>query len=54
MEQILGEAQEEMEKLGNLLPETGETIILEVNKQTYEEYKEDDEAVYFEQGVIER
>jgi hypothetical protein len=54
MEQILWEAEAEMEKLGGLLAESGEAIILEVSKQGYEEYREDDEAVYFEQGVIER
>jgi len=54
MEQILSEAEAEMEKLGNLLVETGESITLEVGKQGYEEYREDDEGVYFEQGVIER
>jgi hypothetical protein len=54
MEQILGEAEAEMEKLGSLLIESGEPILLEVGKQGYEEYREDDEGVYFEQGVIER
>jgi hypothetical protein len=53
MEDLLGEAAAEMEKLGSLLAESGELIIEEVRQQGYEEYREDDEAVYFEQGVIE-
>ncbi len=54
LEQIFWEAKAEMAKLESLLPEFGEMMIWEVNQQIYEEYKEDDEAAYFEQGLIER
>jgi hypothetical protein len=54
MEQILGEAEAEIEKIGSLLAESGELIMAEAGRQVFEEYREDDEAVYFEQGVIER
>jgi hypothetical protein len=54
LEQIFWEADAEMEKLEGLLAESGAIIVWEVNQQRYEEYKEDDEAVYFEQGLIER
>ena len=54
LEQIFWEAAVEMEKLESLLPESGDMIIWEVSQPIYEEYREDDEAVYFEQGMIER
>jgi hypothetical protein len=54
LEQIFWEAEAEMEKLQSLLPESGEMIIWEVSQPIYEEYREDDEEVYFEQGMIER
>jgi hypothetical protein len=54
MEQILWEAEAEIEKLASLLAESGELIIVEAGRQVFEEYREDDETVYFEQGVIER
>jgi hypothetical protein len=54
LEQIFLEARAEMAKLEGLLSESGEMIIWEVSQQIYEEYREDDEAVYFEQGMIER
>jgi hypothetical protein len=54
LEDIFRQAEAEMEKLKDLLAESGEMIFWEVGRQGYEEYREDDEAVYFEQGVIER
>jgi hypothetical protein len=54
LEQIFWEATAEIEKLESLLAESGEIILWEVGRQGYEEYREDDEAVYFEQGMIER
>jgi hypothetical protein len=54
LEQIFWEAEAEMEKLESLLAEPEEIILWEVGRQGYEEYKEDDEEVYFEQGMIER
>jgi hypothetical protein len=54
MEQIFWEAEAEIEKLSTLLAGSGEIFIVEVGRQVFEEYREDDEAVYFEQGVIER
>jgi hypothetical protein len=54
LDQIYWEAEAEMEKLEGLLAESGEMMIWEVNQQIYEEYREDDDAVYFEQGMIER
>ena len=54
LEQIFSEAEAEIKKLQGLLAESGEMIIWEVNQQIYEEYREEDEAVYFEQGMIER
>jgi hypothetical protein len=54
LEQIFWEAEAEMEKLESLLGEPEEIILWEVGRQGYEEYKEDDEEVYFEQGMIER
>ena len=54
LEEIFSAAEAEIEKLEGLLAESGEMIIWEVNQQIYEEYREDDEGVYFEQGMIER
>ncbi len=54
LEQFSEEAAAEMAKLGGLLAESGELIIEAGRRQDYEEYKEHDEAIYFEQGVNER
>jgi len=54
LDQIFREAEAEMVKLESLLVESGEIILWEAGRQGYEEYREDDEEVYFEQGMIER
>jgi hypothetical protein len=54
MAHILEEAQKEMEKLQSLLVNSRETVFREPDRQLFEEYREDDEAVYFEQGIVER
>lgn len=54
MEQIWEEAEAEAKKLEGLLTDYRETNRKEAFKQVFEEYREDDEAVYFEEGFIER
>ncbi len=54
MDQIFWEAEAEMAKLESLLKDFEEVIFPDFNRQAVEEYREDDEDVYFEQGMIER
>jgi hypothetical protein len=53
LEDIFGQAEAEMENLETLMADPGELVIMEVGQKVFEAYREDDETVYFEQGVIE-
>jgi activator of 2-hydroxyglutaryl-CoA dehydratase len=53
LEQIWEEADAEARKLEGLLTGYQESNLREAFKQTFEEYREDDEAVYFEEGFVE-
>lgn len=53
LEQIWEEALEETKKLAGLLTGYRESYLGEAFKQEFEEYREDDEDVYFEEGFIE-
>lgn len=53
LEQIWEEAIEETKKLAGLLTGDRESYLREAFKQDFEEYREDDEDVYFEEGFIE-
>lgn len=52
-EEILEEAWAELEKLGSLLADSGEMILSDTGRQVFEECREDDQTVYFEQGILE-
>jgi hypothetical protein len=54
MEDILAEARAEVKKLEGLLDDFEEITLWEAGSQVFEEYREDDEAVYFEEGFLER
>lgn len=54
IEQLLEEAQAEAAKLEAMLTVPAEKMPRGEAKQTFEEYREDDEDSYFEQGLIER
>jgi hypothetical protein len=54
MERIFEEARAEMEKLAALLNLPEDKLPREEIKVEVEEYREDDEVSYFEQGFIER
>jgi hypothetical protein len=53
LEQIWEEAIEETKKLAGLLTGHRESYLRETFKQGFEEYREDDKDVYFEEGFIE-
>jgi len=53
LDRIWEEANEETKKLEGLLTGYQEANLKEAFKQVFEEYREDDEAVYFEAGFIE-
>jgi hypothetical protein len=53
IERIFEEATAEMEKLATLLTIPADTFPREEIKVEVEEYREDDEVSYFEQGFIE-
>lgn len=53
LEQIREEARAEAKKLAGLLTGYRESYYKEGVKQVFEEYREDDEDVYFEKGFIE-
>ena len=54
LEQIWEEAKAEAKKLEGLLTGYPEANRKEAPQQVFEEYREDDEGVYFEAGFIER
>ena len=54
LEHIWEEAVAEAKKLEGLLTGDREAHRKETPKQVFEEYREDDERVYFEEGFIER
>jgi hypothetical protein len=54
LDQIWEEAVAEAEKLAGLLTDYRGAHREEAPRQVFEEYKEDDEGVYFEEGFIER
>ena len=54
LRQIREEAEAEAKKLEGLLTGYPEANRKEAPKQVFEEYREDDEGVYFEEGFIER
>lgn len=54
LEQILGDAQAELEQLASLLGDSSELIVREAGSQTFKEYREEDAEVYFEEGFVER
>lgn len=54
LEQILEEGKAEAIKLAGLLSMDSESNFMDEAKQIFEEYKEDDAAVYFEKGFLER
>jgi activator of 2-hydroxyglutaryl-CoA dehydratase len=53
LEQIWEEADAEAKKLEGLMTGYRENNLKEAFKQVFEVYREDDEAVYFEEGFIE-
>jgi hypothetical protein len=54
LDHLFEEARAEAEKLATLLSPTADKGFDTIPRQTYEEYREDNEESYFEQGVIER
>jgi len=54
IEQLFQKAQAEAVKLAAMLNVPSEKMSQGVVKKAFEEYREDDEDSYFEQGVIER
>ncbi len=53
LEQIREEAIAETKKLAGLLTGYQESYLREAFKQDFEEYREEDQEVYFEEGFIE-
>jgi hypothetical protein len=54
LDHLLGEARAEAEKLATLLTVPKEMAPEETPQRPFEEYREDNEDSYFEQGIIER
>jgi hypothetical protein len=54
VDHLLEEAKAELEKLSALLTVPAEMVPEETPQRIFEEYREDNEDSYFEQGIIER
>jgi hypothetical protein len=54
MDRLFEEARAEAEKLETLLTVPAEMMFEETPRRVVEDYREDDEDSYFEQGIIER